>query len=436
MPQKMAKKRNNGNGRRARRSRRNWLTMAAVGAFLFVCAAAFISIGLSNHLYRPEQAQEWIVDGDVEILAAPLNNTLERSSGSPEQTLPFLTAPTEAPAATVAPPAPTATPVPAVPSDESTGPETVPVVITAVGDCTLGGDIPSGYYRSFASYYDSYGADYFFSDVRDLFESDDLTIVNLEGPLTTSTEMREGRRFNFKGRPEYVDILTGSSVEIANVANNHAMDFGDSGFAETLRVLADAGIGASGFRQVYTTEVSGVTVTSIGFTEWAYEEDQIVRAVRAARAGCDLLIVSVHWGEESSHEATATQRRLGRAIVDAGADVVIGTHTHVYGGVERYNGKYIVYSLGNFCFGCNTNPGDKNCLLFRQTFLAGDDGSVSDGGAEIIPASVSSRTDTNDYHPVLLEGERAQRVLRGVRDVSDASTVLSLSRSGNAVTLS
>ena len=87
------------------------------------------------------------------------------------------------------------------------------ITITAVGDCTLGGDIPTGAYKSFASYYDKYGPDYFFANVRELFASDDLTIVNLEGPLTTSEKIR-GRKFNFRGLPEYVSILSGSSVEI------------------------------------------------------------------------------------------------------------------------------------------------------------------------------------------------------------------------------
>lgn len=121
------------------------------------------------------------------------------------------------------------------------------ILITAVGDCTLGGDNEYGLEDRFRKYYDQYGADYFFSGVRGLFESDDLTIVNLEGPLTTSGDKREGRKFNFRGSPEYVNILSGSSVEIANLANNHAYDYGESGFQETAEVLENAGICASGF---------------------------------------------------------------------------------------------------------------------------------------------------------------------------------------------
>ena len=107
-----------------------------------------------------------------------------------------------------------------------------------------------------------------------VFESDDLTIVNLEGPLTTSRDRREGRKFNFRGSPEYVNILSGSSVEIANLANNHAYDYGESGFQETAEVLENAGICASGFTRAGFLDVKGVRVASVvGF----YDKDAFAR---------------------------------------------------------------------------------------------------------------------------------------------------------------
>ena len=98
---------------------------------------------------------------------------------------------------------------------------------------------------------------------------------------------------------------------------------------------------------------------------------------------------------------------------------MLGTHTHVYGGVEQYKGKYIVYSLGNFCFGGNRNPRDKNCLIFQQTFEIASDGTVSDGGISLIPARVSSSDDTNDFQPYILTGEQGVRLLGGVIGVSE-----------------
>ncbi|MBQ9950890.1 MAG: CapA family protein [Clostridia bacterium] len=412
--------------KREMRRRQERMVAGVIYAFLAICVGAFASIGVSNSLNSRSASTQWIVrEGEMEILAAPAGNTLGRTEAQAGEGLPFL----QGGQATAAP-QPTLvtlpTPVPEVAAEENELPaltpeqelDYVPITITAVGDCTLGGDVKSGGYRLFDEYVQQYGPDYFFENVRRLFSQDDLTIVNLEGPLTDSEDLRSGRAFNFRGDPEYVKILSGSSVEIANVANNHALDFGEEGLTETAEVLTEEGIGVSGFSRIYTTEVKGVKVCSIGFTEWAYSEDQIVQAVRTARENCDLLLVSVHWGEEKNYEATDTQVKLGRAIVDAGADVVIGNHSHVYGGVEQYKGKYIIYSLGNFCFGGNKNPGDKNCTIFQQTFVVSRDGTVSDGGINIIPARVSGKSNTNDFQPCILNGDAAAKQLSRIADVS------------------
>ena len=416
MARKVTKMRNSKRSRREMKRRQERLVTIAVAAFVFLSVGSFVSIRISNSNSVRQESTEWVVpDAEVEILAPPAQNAAIHSGVSDEESgLSFLSAtPTPAPtvmsvptpAATAQPaatPQPTVEPLPTVPQLEPLPePESTSITITAVGDCTLGGDIPSGAYRTFARYVEDYGYDYFFENVRGLFESDDLTIVNLEGPLTTSDDLRTGKAFNFRGEPEYVNILSGSSVEIANVANNHAMDFGEAGFSETAAVLEEAGIGVSGFSRIYLEEVNGVTVCSLGFTEWAYSQEQIERAIELARPNCDLLIVSIHWGTESSHETTDAQRRLGHAIIDAGADVVLGTHTHVYGGVEQYKDKYIVYSLGNFCFGGNRNPSDKNCLIFRQNYTFDlDTRKVTSASYKAIPYKVSSVSWRNDYHPV------------------------------------
>lgn len=443
MAKKSTKYRNKSTlSRKQIRRRQEQMVTRMVYGFLMLCVVVFAGIGVTNSVGGRPASTEWVVrDAQMEILAAPAAPaTLDRdNSAQTQNVLPFMqpqatelpalqpeatlvTLPTPVPA-TVAPtaiptPAPTEMPeLPALQPEELL--EYVPITITAVGDCTLGGDIKSGGYRNFESYAEKYGADYFLKKVRPLFESDDLTIVNLEGPLTTSDDMRSGRTFNFRGYPQYVKILSGSSVEIANVANNHALDFGDDGFNETAEVLKSEGIGVSGFSLVHLEEVKGVRVGSLGFTEWAYSESQIKKTISAARKKCDLLIVSVHWGEEKEYEPTGTQEKLGRAMIDAGADLVIGNHSHVYGGVEQYKGKYIIYSLGNFCFGGNKNPSDKNCTIFQQTFVMDVDGSISDGGINIIPARISGSDSKNDFQPYILSGEKGDKLVNRIADVSD-----------------
>ncbi|MEE1200734.1 MAG: CapA family protein [Christensenellales bacterium] len=418
MPKNMKKNRIKKHSAKCRRASSRRINLCMIG-FGLACVCCFSLIGLSNG-HSGQNESRWIVEnGEVEILAPAAEAPSSRLSESASQQPPKSRTSDQKPDDATAAPTITTPPTAAATPEPTSEPDFVPITITSVGDCTIGGDIPSGAYKAFDRYFEEKGAGYFFSDVRDLFESDDLTIINLEGPLTDSTDERHGRAFNFRGKPEYVDILSGSSIEVCNVANNHAMDYGEQGLVDTANHLETAGIGVSGFSRVYQKEINGVNVCSIGFTEWDYSEDQIIQMVSLAREQCDLLLVSIHWGEEGSHEPTALQTRLGRKIVDAGADIVLGTHSHVYGGVEQYNGKYIIYSLGNFCFGGNRNPHDKDCMIFQQTFNVYPDGSVTDGGINLIPARVSSSDNTNDFRPYIINDTRGITLLHKIARVSN-----------------
>ena len=299
---------------------------------------------------------------------------------------------------------------------------TVRLKITAAGDCTFGGEIGSKGRRRFVDLANKEGYDYFFDGVRDVFENDDLTIVNLEGPLTNWDKTNK-HGFVFKGDPEYVNILTGSSVELCNLANNHTMDYGKNGLRDTVAVLEAAKVGYCGYSKTFSTTIKGVRVCALGFTWWDNDKKQIAQAIQNARANCDLLIVNIHWGIEGNTMQDHKQVTIGHAIIDAGADLVIGTHPHVYQGIEKYKGKYIVYSLGNFCFAGNANPDDKRCLIFQQTFSFNPGmgiarANILDAGINIIPASISSVEDKNDFVPTVLPAEAGAALLREVAECS------------------
>ena len=356
----------------------------------------------------------------VWMLAVGLGRRVDTVQQPPIETA----APTQEPVATSEPAAtaePTAVPTPTAEPTPTVAPEPVYITLTAVGDCTLGGNTNSGAAgeKRFAACFEEYGADYFMQNVRSLFESDDVTVANLEGPLTTATDKRSNRQFNFRGDPEYVNILSGSSVEVCNLANNHAYDFKTAGFEETASVVQAAGMGACGFGLEHYMEIKGRTVGFLGFTEWNFEQKEIESAVRSAREKCDLLIVCIHWGEELTYKRSGASDKLGYAIVDAGADLVIGGHSHVYGEIEQYQGKYIIYSLGNFCFGGNKRPSDPQCIIFQQRFKLWTDGSVEDAGINLIPAQVSTSTKSNDYQPIFLEGDVGAELLAKVAKVSN-----------------
>ena len=295
---------------------------------------------------------------------------------------------------------------------------TVMLKITAAGDCTFGGEMGSKGRRRFVDLVNKEGYDYFFDGVRQVFEDDDLTIVNLEGPLTNWDKSNK-HGFVFKGDPECVNILSGSSVELCNLANNHTMDYGKNGLKDTVNTLETAGIGYCGYSKTYSTTIKGVRVCALGFTWWDNDKKQIAQAIKNARDNCDLLIVNIHWGIEGNTMQDHKQVTIGHAIIDAGADLVIGTHPHVYQGIEKYKGKYIVYSLGNFCFAGNANPNDKRCMIFQQTFsfnpgMGIAQANIMDAGINIIPCTVSSVKNLNDFQPTIMAAKEGGAMLKAI----------------------
>ena len=106
-------------------------------------------------------------------------------------------------------------------------------------------------------------------------------------------------------------------------------------------------------------------------------------------------------------------------MIDAGADLVVGTHPHVFQGIEKYKGKYIVYSLGNFCFAGNANPADKRCIIFQQTFsftpgMGIAQAGILDDGINIIPTFISSRSDLNDFQPTVMDAGNGGKLLKSI----------------------
>jgi poly-gamma-glutamate synthesis protein (capsule biosynthesis protein) len=116
-------------------------------------------------------------------------------------------------------------------------------------------------------------------------------------------------------------------------------------------------------------------------------------------AGCELVIVSYHWGDEKDYVPNERQVPLGRTTIDAGADLVIGHHSHRMNPIEEYNGKYICYSLGNFSFAGNNKPNDMSSYVFQIRMRLTKDGNLINDAIKIIPIRISSRTDYNDMAP-------------------------------------
>lgn len=300
--------------------------------------------------------------------------------------------------------------------------EPVSITITATGDCTLGTTQTHSYENSFDEVYDNNGGpEYFFENVRDIFEEDDMTMINLECSLTTSTD-RQDKQWNLKGKPEYIDVLTCSSIETVSMGNNHRLDYGESGFEETVKLLEDAEIVYAYDARVGIYETKGISIGIVSVNEHydgTLVEEFLQQGINQLKEEeVDLILACCHWGIEGTGSLDDYQVELGYKCIDWGADLVIGNHPHVLQGVNKYKDKYIVYSLGNFCFGGNKNPKDKDTMIFQQTFTFENGELTPDDNIRIIPCSISSVKNKNNYQPTPATGKEAERIIEKVNKYS------------------
>lgn len=357
-------------------------------------------------------------DGMAENIIIYNNESL---SGDSSETLSLSSDPIQdftTPAATSTPvpsPTPTMTPTPTVTPTPT--PEVIELTISAVGDVTLGVNQKTTYPNSFNEYYDLYGADYFMKNVVEVFSTDSFTVVNLEGTLTNSDTIRATKEWNHKGRPEYVEILKNASVEAVSLGNNHIMDYQQQGAADTIQNVADAGLtyaisGPWGDHYGLHETAEGILIGLVSVNEY-YDGNTVYKYLEEGltelrAAGADLVFALTHWGGDKTHVIEKAQYEMGHWCIDQGYDLVLGCHPHVIQGIECYHGKYIVYSMGNFCYGGNKNPSDKDSMIFQQTFTFIDGELQEETSIRAIPCRLSSVTSRNDYCPTLLTGEEAE----------------------------
>lgn len=296
------------------------------------------------------------------------------------------------------------------------------VTISCAGDCTLGTD-ESFFGQTFPKEVEQNSKDYsvFFKNVLPVFEKDDLTMVNLEGTLTTNG-IRQDKMYAFRGNPEYVNVLTNGGVDAVTLANNHSYDYGDTGLFDTQKKLDEAGILWVKNNKTAIKEINGVKVGLIGLSELDGSASSLLSKTieNVKNEGAQVVVVQFHWGIEKDALPTETQKEIAHTAVDLGADLVIGHHPHVLQGIEKYKGKMIVYSLGNFCFGGNQNPEDMDSMIFQQTFLIEKDKLLPSDLWQVYPCTISSVPDRNNYQPTLVFGEKAEPIRQKIQERTNA----------------
>lgn len=373
------------------------------------CAFNSLSVGLGNAVPVDEElfvpaanAPEYVAHDETTPAASDETNPAETSGETTAEATTSGTAASETSTeetATEETAENTATPTP------------LSVKVSFAGDTTLCSDART--YKHFDSVVKKRW-DYPFEKCKQYFQNDDLTLVNCEMAITNNKSYRK-KAFVFAMKPEGIKYFKRGGIEAVNLANNHTLDFGQSGLKETRKNLTKAGIlwSDTSNYSIFTAK-NGIKIGMCGYTSTGglSRTYKLIKTLRSK--GCQIVIVSCHWGIEATYKQTKSQTKRGRALINHGADIVVGTHPHRLQPIEVYKGKYILYSIGNFCFGGHTNPSDPDSVIIQCTFVMDETGKkVADYRLNVIPYSLRSSKRGNDYcpKPYAFESKAYDRVM-------------------------
>jgi poly-gamma-glutamate capsule biosynthesis protein CapA/YwtB (metallophosphatase superfamily) len=269
-------------------------------------------------------------------------------------------------------------------SEKSRDTNITPLRLVFVGDIMLS--------RTVGDVITQKGPDFPFEHVHDILKEGDITMGNLESPisnLNTTICNKQIKIYCFKSSPESTNGLVYAGFDIVTLANNHALDYGPAVLNDTLLHLSDRGIQFTGVQQSDGEDVQNavilhdprMNVAYLGFNDiwlvnnvssysdsiyprpWNASEEMVIQSVKRAQSQADIVVVNFHFGKEFNFTHEKRQEELAHAAADAGADIIIGHHPHVIQDVEIYHGSIIAYSLGNFIFDIKGNGAREGAIL-------------------------------------------------------------------------
>lgn len=290
----------------------------------------------------------------------------------------------------------------------------MPLILFAVGDIMLG-EQPLCENFGVKAVLREKGSEYLFRDVSPLLRGGDIVFGNLECSLAIDDgDLLEGSSF-FCNHGSAALGLKEAGFTVLSVANNHIMENGRDRFFETVGAVRHQGIAAAGVRgEVPVLDVRGQRAAFLaysfiedGIADVCYNKVQsagpILDDIRRVRPETDIVIVSLHWGSEYVPIPSPDQVRIGRALVDAGADIILGSHPHVSQSFELYHNRPILYSLGNFVFDSTFIGNTRDSFIAK--IIIGDSADRFD--VELIPIRINKR----NYSPAIVESPERERML-------------------------
>jgi len=207
------------------------------------------------------------------------------------------------------------------------------------------------------------GVGYFTEKIERLFWGQDINLVNLEGPITSNKSVSLGQpmgnpnHFRFTFDPEQaINFLQANRINLVNIGNNHILNFHNDGLRQTEEILEKNNISYFGdpldkSKLGVIKEINGRKIAFVNYNQFDnFSPEDTIAKIKESKTQADFIIVYTHWGQEYKLINNKRQQELAHRFIDAGADLIIGSHPHVVQPIEIYKNKVIFYSLGNFVF--------------------------------------------------------------------------------------
>ncbi len=302
--------------------------------------------------------------------------------------------------------------------EEPGTPDSFTITLSFVGDCLCATDEYTYYENCFEEIADKKNPEYFLKKVCKYFKSDDFTIADCENVYSDSSNLTVSDKgqyadpgieaYWFKTKAKNAQILSAGGIDMVSIENNHIDDYGQQGHTDTQKALDSAGIqwGEEGKIVYFQKNDFKIGIICVSMYHDGVVEN-IKQYIKKASKKSDYQIIYFHGGQEAVHTAETWKINACHALIDAGADLIVGDHPHVLQPREIYNGKTIIYSMGNFIFGGNRHP-ENRTIIYQHTLSVDSEGLLTDENGKIIPCYVYTG-DTNNWQPAVIQDKATKK---------------------------
>lgn len=292
------------------------------------------------------------------------------------------------------------------------------LTLSFVGDCLCATNANTSYENCFEEVAGREDPEYFLKKVNSYFKKDDFTIADCENVYSDSKNLKVSDKgqyadpnveaYWFKTSAKNARILSVGGIDMVSISNNHINDYGEQGHIDTRKALDAAGVqwGEEGKIIYYQKKGYKIGIICVSMYNDGVLEN-IKNYIKKAEKKSDYQIIYFHGGTEAVHKPEDWKMNACHALIDAGADLIIGDHPHVLQPMETYKGKTIIYSMGNFIFGGNRHP-ENRTIIYQHTLTIGNDNVLRSENGTVIPCYVYTG-DMNNWQPAVIKDKKTKK---------------------------